>query len=145
MVFMTAAQATTAELAHDLRETLGRVLRRLRAEPGPPLGQMAVLSRLDREGPASISDLAAADRMRPQSMAQTVHELQRAGLVSRRPDPADGRRSFVELTPAGLETLKATRARREDWLTRALDSELSADERELVRRTLALLGRVADA
>jgi DNA-binding MarR family transcriptional regulator len=142
---MTAAQATTAELAHDLRETLGRVLRRLRAEPGPPLGQMAVLSRLDREGPASISDLAAADRMRPQSMAQTVHELQRAGLVSRRPDPADGRRSFVELTPAGLETLKATRARREDWLTRALDSELSADERELVRRTLALLGRVADA
>jgi DNA-binding MarR family transcriptional regulator len=142
---MRAAQATTAELAHDLRETLGRVLRRLRAEPGPPLGQMAVLSRLDREGPASISDLAAADRMRPQSMAQTVHELQRAGLVSRRPDPADGRRSFVELTPAGLETLKATRARREDWLTRALDSELDADERELVRRALALLGRVADA
>jgi DNA-binding MarR family transcriptional regulator len=145
MVAMTAAQATTAELAHDLRETLGRVLRRLRAEPGPPLGQLAVLGRLDREGPASISDLAAADRMRPQSMAQTVHELQRAGLVSRRPDPADGRRSFVELTPAGVETLKATRARREDWLTRALDSELNADERDLVRRTLALLGRVADA
>jgi DNA-binding MarR family transcriptional regulator len=141
---MTAAQATTEQLAHELRETLGRVLRRLRAEPGPPMSQMAVLSRLDREGPASISDLAAADRMRPQSMAQTVRELEKAGMVSRRPDPADGRRFFVELTSAGLDTLNATRARREDWLTRALDGELDAEERDVVRRAVALLSRVAD-
>jgi DNA-binding MarR family transcriptional regulator len=137
--------ATTAQLAHELRETLGRVLRRLRAEPGPPIAQFAVLSRLDRGGPASISDLAAADRMRPQSMAQTVRDLEDAGLVSRRPDPADRRRQFVELTDAGVETLLTTRARREDWLTRALDRELDADQRELLRRALALLDRVADA
>jgi DNA-binding MarR family transcriptional regulator len=142
---MMASQATTAELAHELRETVGRLVRRLRAEPGPPVGQMAVLGRLDREGPASISDLAAADRMRPQSMAQTVHELQSAGLVFRRPDPADGRRSFVELTEAGLQTLKATRAQREDWLTRTLDRELDAEQRELVRQAVALLERVAAA
>jgi DNA-binding MarR family transcriptional regulator len=142
---MQGTQATTAQLAHDLRETVGRVLRRLRAEPGPPIGQLAVLSRLDREGPASISDLAAADRMRPQSMAQTVRDLEDAGLVSRRPDPADGRRHFVELTDAGLETLLATRAGREDWLTQALDRELDADQRDLLRRAVALLNRVADA
>jgi DNA-binding MarR family transcriptional regulator len=142
---MQGTQETTADLAHDLRETVGRVLRRLRAEPGPPIGQLAVLSRLDREGPASISDLAAADRMRPQSMAQTVRDLEDAGLVSRRPDPADGRRHFVELTDAGLQTLLATRARREDWLTQALDRELDADQRELLRRAVALLNRVADA
>ena len=142
---MQGTQETTAQLAHDLRETVGRVLRRLRAEPGPPIGQLAVLSRLDREGPASISDLAAADRMRPQSMAQTVRDLEDAGLVSRRPDPADGRRHFVELTDAGLETLLDTRARREDWLTQALDRELDADQRELLRRAVALLNRVADA
>jgi DNA-binding MarR family transcriptional regulator len=142
---MQGTQETTADLAHDLRETVGRVLRRLRAEPGPPIGQLAVLSRLDREGPASISDLAAADRMRPQSMAQTVRDLEDAGLVSRRPDPADGRRHFVELTEAGLQTLLATRARREDWLTQALDRELDADQRELLRRAVALLNRVADA
>jgi DNA-binding MarR family transcriptional regulator len=142
---MQGTQETTAQLAHDLRETVGRVLRRLRAEPGPPIGQLAVLSRLDREGPASISDLAAADRMRPQSMAQTVRDLEDAGLVSRRPDPADGRRHFVELTDAGLETLLATRARREDWLTQALDRELDADQRDLLRRAVALLNRVADA
>jgi DNA-binding MarR family transcriptional regulator len=142
---MNGTQASTADLAHELRETVGRVIRRLRAEPGPPVGQLAVLGRLDREGPASISDLAAADRMRPQSMAQTVRDLEEAGLVSRRPDPADGRRSFVELTSAGLEVLQATRARREDWLTRALDRELDAQQRELLRRALTLLRRVADA
>ena len=142
---MQGTQATTAQLAHELRETLGRLIRRLRVEPGPPIPQLAVLGRLDREGPASVSDLAAAERMRPQSMAQTVRDLEHAGLVSRRPDPDDGRRSFVELTAVGLETLNATRARREDWLTQTLDRELGADEREQLRRALALLGRVADA
>jgi DNA-binding MarR family transcriptional regulator len=137
--------ADTALLAHELRETLGRVVRRLRAEPGPPLGQHAVLGRLDRDGPASISDLAAESRMRPQSMAQTVKDLEQAGFVSRRPDPADGRRFFIELTPDGLQTLLDVRATREDWLTRALESELSAGEREELREALALLARLADA
>jgi DNA-binding MarR family transcriptional regulator len=142
---MTITEMGTEQLAHDLRETVGRLIRRLRSEPGPPFGQLAVLGRLDREGPASVSDLAVADRVRPQSMAQTVRELEDAGLVSRRPDPADGRRSFVELTPAGRQALNDSRARREDWLTQALDRELDAQERELLNRALTLLGRVADA
>src|SRR5215213_1008035 len=104
----TAAQPSTADLAHELRDTIGRLVRRLRLEPGPPAPQLTVLSRLEREGAASVSDLAAAERMRPQSMAQTVGDLERAGLVARRPDPADRRRQFVELTAAGAELLHAT-------------------------------------
>ena len=98
---------------------------------------MAVLGRLDREGPASTSDLAAAERMRPQSMAQTVRDLEAAGLVSRRPDPDDGRRALVELTPAGLERLHTTRARREGWLAEMLEREFTAAERETLRAALA--------
>jgi DNA-binding MarR family transcriptional regulator len=139
------ATADTALLAHELRETLGRLVRRLRAEPGPPLGQHAVLGRLDRDGPASISDLAAESRMRPQSMAQTVKDLEEAGLVVRRPDPDDRRRAFVELTPAGARTLAETRAQREDWLMRALDRELDAREREALRDAVSLLARLADS
>jgi DNA-binding MarR family transcriptional regulator len=83
--------------------------------------------------------------MRPQSMAQTVHDLETSGLVSRRPDPADKRRAFVELTAAGVEVLQTTRARRETWLTEVLERELDADERALVHEALALLGRIAEA
>jgi DNA-binding MarR family transcriptional regulator len=137
--------AETALLAHELRESVGRIVRRLRAEPGPPLAQHAVLGRLDRDGPASISDLAAESRMRPQSMAQTVKDLEEAGLVARRPDPDDGRRAFVELTPAGTQMLADTRAQREDWLMRTLERELDARERERLREALSLLARVADA
>ncbi|MDX6733980.1 MAG: hypothetical protein QOC54_3928 [Baekduia sp.] len=142
---MAARAPSTSLLAHDLRETVGRFVRRLRTEPGPPVPLLTVLSRLSREGPASISDLAAAERMRPQSMAQTVRELESAGLVSRRPDPQDGRRSFVELTAAGVAKLEATQAAREDWLNQTLEAELDADERELLRRALALLDRMAEA
>jgi DNA-binding MarR family transcriptional regulator len=141
---MPAPAPTTPLLAHELRETLGRVIRRLRAEPGPPVAQLLVLGRIDRDGPASISDLAAAERLRPQSMAQTVRDMETAGLVSRRPDPGDARRAFVELTPTGVEALESTRAAREDWLTRTLDRELDARERELLHRALGLLRRVAD-
>ena len=142
---MPVREPTSPLLAHELRETIGRLVRRLRAEPGPSVGRMAVLGRLDRDGPASISDLAGRERMRPQSMAQTVHDLESAGLVSRRPDPADGRRAFIELTTAGLDLLQTTRARRETWLTEALERELDADERALVHEALALLSRIADA
>jgi DNA-binding MarR family transcriptional regulator len=142
---MQAERHTTAHLAHELRETVGRVIRRLRAEPGPPVAQLTVLSRLDRRGPASVSDLATAERMRPQSMAQTVHDLEAAGLVSRRPDPDDRRRAFVELTPDGRELLAETRARREGWLTDTLERELDERERELLREAVTLLDRIADA
>jgi DNA-binding MarR family transcriptional regulator len=141
---MPVEEAPSALLAHELREALGRLVRRLRAEGGPSVGRMAVLGRLDREGPSSTSDLAAAERMRPQSMAQTVHDLEQAGLVSRRPDPGDRRRAFVELTPAGLAVLRAARAQREGWLARALEERLDAAERELLADALALLRRIAD-
>jgi DNA-binding MarR family transcriptional regulator len=140
----STAPATSAALAHELRETVGRLIRRLRQEPGPPAPQLAVLSRLDRYGAASVSDLAAVERMRPQSMAQTVGDLERAGLVSRRPDPGDRRRAFVDLTAQGRELLHASRAQREGWLAEALERELTAAERATLADALALLGRIAD-
>jgi DNA-binding MarR family transcriptional regulator len=62
-----------------------------------------------------------------------------------RPDPDDGRRAIVELTPEGLDALTEWRARREDWLAQTLDSELDAAEREQLQRALELVRRIADA
>src|SRR5689334_13969450 len=140
-----AAEVDVAPLAAELRYSLGQILRRLRVEHGFPLPQGAVLGRLDREGPQSVSDLAAGARMRPQSMAQTVRELEERGLVARRPDPDDGRRAFIELTDAGHAALEADRAHRDGWLAGALERELTASERALLAEAAPLLRRLADA
>jgi DNA-binding MarR family transcriptional regulator len=134
-----------ALLASELRVVLGQLVRRLRAQYRFPLAQATVLGRLDRSGAMGVSDLAAAERVRPQSMAQTVAELESAGMVTRRPDPADGRRALVELTPHGIATLQADRRDREGWLAQAIAADLDAAERASLRRGVELLRRLADA
>jgi DNA-binding MarR family transcriptional regulator len=133
----------TALVASELREVLGRLIRRLRAERRFSLGQGAVLGRLDRQGPHGVSDLAKAERMRPQSMAQTVSELEAEGLVERNPDPHDRRRALVQLTAHGRATLQAERRAREDWLAQAIERDLSAREQEVLSDALELLRRLA--
>jgi DNA-binding MarR family transcriptional regulator len=134
----------TTRLASELRMVLGHLMRRLRAEHRFSLSQGAVLGRLDREGTKSIGDLAAAERVRPQSMAQTVSDLEVDGLIARRADPADGRRTLVELTEQGLQTLEQDRRQREGWLARAIAEDLSAEEQRVLMQALALLRRLAE-
>jgi DNA-binding MarR family transcriptional regulator len=131
-------------LASELRLVLGQLMRRLRAEHRFSLSQGAVLGRLDREGTKSIGDLALAERVRPQSMTQTISDLEADGLIARRPDPADGRRILVELTALGLGTLEEDRRQREGWLARAIADDLSAEEQRVLMQTLALLRRLAE-
>jgi DNA-binding MarR family transcriptional regulator len=131
-------------LASELRVVLGRLIRRLRTEHRFSLSQGSVLGRLDREGPQSTSKLASAERVRPQSMGQTVAELESQGLIARRPDPADGRSSLVELTDAGRTELREDRGRREGWLAEAIEENLSDAERETLDEAVRLLGRLAE-
>jgi DNA-binding MarR family transcriptional regulator len=132
-----------ASAAGELRLVLGQLVRRLRAEYSFPVAQASVLSRLDREGAQSTSALATAERVRPQSMAQTLAELETAGLIARRPDPADGRRVLIELTDAGRERVLEARGRREDWLAAAIAEELDPDEQQTLLAAVPLLRRLA--
>ncbi|HET8565213.1 MAG TPA: MarR family transcriptional regulator [Solirubrobacterales bacterium] len=141
---MQATSADAAPLAGELRVVLGRLMRRLRAEHGFSLAQGAVLGRLDREGPQSISDLAGKERMRPQSMAQTVSDLEAEAYVARSPDPADRRRALISLTDGGRELLRASRQRREGWLVKAIE-DLPDEDRATVERAVVLLARLADS
>jgi DNA-binding MarR family transcriptional regulator len=140
-----AATTDTSLLASELRVVLGQLLRRLRAEHRFSISQGAVLGRLDREGMRTIGELAVAERVRPQSMAQTVGDLEELGLIARRPDPADGRRSLIELTDSGRETLEEDRRRRDGWLAQAIVEELSEREHEVLAQAVALLRRLTDA
>lgn len=140
-----AADDDVARLAADLRLTLGRLVRRARAESTLlPVGQTAVLGRLDREGPMTTSDLAAAEKVRPQSMARTVSLLQGEGLIAGEPHPTDGRKTLLRIAPAGLEMLVAQREGREHWLAEVLEHELTATERKTLRKAVPLLDRLTE-
>jgi DNA-binding MarR family transcriptional regulator len=128
--------------AGELRLVLGQLVRRLRAEYSFPVAQATVLSRLDREGPQTASALATAEHVRPQSMAQTLSELETAGLIERRPDPGDGRRNQIELTQEGRARVLEERGRREDWLAAAIAAELSPEEQRTLLSAVPLLQRL---
>ena len=140
---MPRPSAQVATAASELRLVLGQLVRRLRAEYSFPVAQASVLSRLDLEGAQTTSGLAAADRVRPQSMAQTLAELETAGLIGRRPDPADGRRVLIELTTLGRERVLEARGRREDWLAAAIADELDPQEQRTLLAAVPLLRRLS--
>jgi DNA-binding MarR family transcriptional regulator len=135
----------TTRLASELRMVLGQLMRRLRAEHRFSLSQGAVLGRLDREGTRSIGDLALVERVRPQSMTQTVSDLEADGLIARRADDEDRRRILVELTELGVQTLEQDRRQREGWLARTIADDLSAEEQRVLSQAAALLRRLADS
>lgn len=137
--------AESVRVASELRLVLGQLVRRLRAEHRFPITQGTVLGRLDREGAQSVSDLAAKERVRHQSMTQTVTELEADGFVGRRPDPEDRRRVLVSLTKAGRTALEEDRRQRVGWLADAIDERLSARELRVVDEAVELLRRLADA
>jgi DNA-binding MarR family transcriptional regulator len=134
-------------LAGELRVVVAKLSRRLReqAHSGDfTNAQKSVLLRLERNGPATVSMLARAEGVRPQSMRITVSALETAGVVSGKPDPKDGRQTFLSLTPAFLKIVKAGRAVREDWLFRALQAQLAPREHEQLVAAVKLLNRLAD-
>jgi DNA-binding MarR family transcriptional regulator len=139
--------ARAQALAGDLRIILGQLKRRLKEQTH--LGdyswsQTSTLIRLERDGPATVTDLARAEGVRPQSMGATVAKLEAAGLVSGSPDPTDGRRTILSLTDACRELIQANRAAKEDWLCRAIQAKFSSGEQEKLAAALDLLKRLAD-
>ncbi|MCO5972806.1 MarR family winged helix-turn-helix transcriptional regulator [Actinoallomurus soli] len=137
-----------SRVAGELRVTLGQLVRRLREQAaGSDLtkSQMSALLRIEREGTATSSSLAEAEGMRPQSMAKIVRVLEGAGLISGSPDPKDGRKTLLSLTPAAQEQFRIGRSAREDWLTSAIDASLSDDEIAQLASAVKLLRRLAQS
>jgi len=140
--------ASSVRAAHEIRVVVGRLRRRLRESydtEGLTPTQTSVLSRLSKDGPSSASALAAAERVRPQSMAMTLGALDERGLIERRPDPDDRRRQLISVSEAGHAFLEDKRRAGEEWLSQALESGFTEEERRFIISSLALLDRLSDA
>ena len=82
--------------------------------------QASVLATVAREGPVRISELAEIEGVNPTMLSRIVGKLEDAGLLLRRPDPADGRAARVEVTPVGDDLHRRQRAERTALLTARL-------------------------
>jgi DNA-binding MarR family transcriptional regulator len=134
-------------LAAEMRTIFRKLKLRLREHGGGNdliPSQVSVLLRLEKDGSATVSSLARAEGMRPQSMSAIVTPLQESGLVSGAPDPSDGRQTLMSLTPKCLKSLQEGRAARQDWLTATISQKLSAPEQEELQAALKLLARLVE-
>jgi DNA-binding MarR family transcriptional regulator len=142
-----AAGAEGADLGGQVRSAIGRLYRRFRSErPEGGLGDaaLAVLTRLHKHGPQTLTDLSEYDRVSPASMSQTVNRLTSAGYAVRERDPDDRRKVLFSTTAEGDELASAARAQRNAWLDQRLQA-LGAEDRAVIARATAILSSIADS
>jgi DNA-binding MarR family transcriptional regulator len=143
----TPVSGAAVRVARQTRVIVGRLRRRLHEAYDAEelsMAQVSLLSRLHKDGAASVSELAAAERVRQQSISATVTALAGRGLVERRPDRDDGRRTVVSLTPVGRASVEGKRAAGEEWLARAVQDKFTEAERQQLISALTLLERLTD-
>ena len=138
-------QDDLTELADRLHSSAIHLLRRLRtqdAAAGLTAPRLSALSVIVYAGPVRMSDLAAAEQVRPPTISRLVSELERQGLVDRIGDKSDARVQRVRATRAGRTLLEAGRTRRVKELADAL-AMLGAAERRTLAHAADLLERLA--
>lgn len=134
------------ESASRLRLALMRLARRVRQEAlGGEVTQsmLSALAVVDRRGPLTLGELAAAERVQPPSMTKIVARLEEQGLVARQVDPRDRRVARVRVTPAGHRFAERSRSRGSAYLARRLRT-LSAEDRAVLDAAVPVLERLLE-
>ncbi|ABK72338.1 MarR family transcriptional regulator [Mycolicibacterium smegmatis] len=133
------------ELGADLLAVVARLnrLATQRTRLPLPYAQARLLSTIEDQGEARISDLALLDHCSQPTMTTQVRRLEEAGLVSRTADPGDARAVLIRITEEGRKTLAQARADRAAAINPRLE-RLSAEDRqtlvdavEVIRKLLA--------
>jgi DNA-binding MarR family transcriptional regulator len=141
------SQAAEPETLADTFRAVSRQLRHLTARALAPWdvtpSQSRALGTLARHGAVRLGTLSEHLRIAPRSATEVVDALAEAGLVERRPDPADRRARRVTATERGRERAEAL----ERQLRRAEDhvlGPLPAGDRDTFRALLQRLATAAD-
>ena len=144
---LEADEAATLATASDLRQLVGKLRRKLseQATPGDfTPSQISVLTRLLQDGPTTLTALARAEGMRPQSMSAIVAALDAVGYVTGAPDPTDGRQTILSLTEMATTTINANRVAKDDWLAHAIREKYDQREQAELTRAVELLRRLLE-
>ena len=121
---------------NELILAIGLLIRKIRSEAPSEvselsLTQKAVLVRLEKDGPATIADLARSENVKPQSMGTAVAGLEEAGMILRKPHPTDGRQINIEISAKAAAMRKTNKAAKRTWLAQAIAKLSKADQAKL--------------
>ena len=132
-----------AELASRFRQVLMPLVRQLRtqveADMTPSL--MSALGTVAREGPITLGDLAASEKVTPPMATKLAASLAERGLVDRTGCEDDRRVARLTLTREGRTLLDRSRRRRDAWLAERF-ADLSEDERVAIAEAVTVLERL---
>lgn len=142
------AQNSSKVAVEDFALALRLLVRRIRADAPPELRefswtQKAVLSHLEKDGPATSADLARAEGVKPQSMSTALALLEKMGLVERKAHPTDGRQINIKLTTKGIALRKNTKEATHGWLSQAI-AKLDRQEQTTIFKAGELIKRMAE-
>lgn len=139
----TPEAAEADQVAEQLRSIIGNLVRKVRGEARTPSSaQSETLGFIDRNGPASISEMAAYRHVKHQSMRLVIDQLESQGMVERAPDPADGRKQLIALTGQGRAAVEQQRHQRSQWLAEQLQQKTTRAELQTLREAMAILERL---
>jgi len=139
-------QSRRPGLAEELRTSIARLSRRLRAQGSSRLSvtQFAALAALVRHESMTPSELADHEKVQPPSMTRVVAFLEDQGLVTRMPHPTDRRQVVLTPTGHGREVVQAERRAKRAWLDVQL-ATLTPQERAILRQAAPILERLSRA
>ncbi len=133
-------------IGEALAEVVVAMIRKLPRDMS--LTSSSVLSRLERNGPARLGDLALAEGITQPSMSALIAHLVKVGYAVRNVDPSDRRGVIVEITSEGL----SYRAKRRLTLSAAIGEAVGALTEEELSSLLAavpglkmIAGKLADS
>lgn len=113
---------TSMQRHHEARERpsplgIGRVLQR----HGLAARHTSALLTVALHGPMTVTQLAERQRIKLKAASLTAVELERAGLLERREDPADRRRTIVAIPKSRQQAVNHGLLNRANHLRRTLD------------------------
>ncbi|NQV95995.1 MAG: winged helix-turn-helix transcriptional regulator [Sphingomonadales bacterium] len=96
------------------------IVKRFERICGIHIGRWRLLYGVARAGQIVQAELAASTTIEQAVVTRTFSDFERKGFVARNPDPTDGRKLLVSLTPSGIELIKNVAERRAKFLELAL-------------------------
>ncbi|MFI9326477.1 MarR family winged helix-turn-helix transcriptional regulator [Kitasatospora sp. NPDC052868] len=142
--------APAIERARQLTDVVTRLRRALRSSirtdypwESLPMAQVELLQTL-AAAPLRVGELAARQRLAPNTVSGLVGKLLEAGFVDRQADPGDRRTARIALTPAGQQQLDDWQRAHERRIATALGT-LAPTDREAVMQALPALDQLAQA